>query len=78
MLLTDEEMWAIVCDFQKGILETGEVGGLCKAIRKAQLKEVTERLNDWYKEMCPHTNRGSFKYGCIECWLSLLKEVEDA
>ena len=45
--LTDEEMWDIACEFQKDILETGSVGNLCKAIRKAQLKKALQEVEDY-------------------------------
>jgi len=80
MLLTDEEIVvALLSPKDEGAEYFSQdiaIEDCERAIAKAQLKKVGDRLNHWYKELCPHTNRGSFKYGCIECWQSLLEEVE--
>lgn len=73
ILLTDEEMDRI--DIHYTFVNCG-ITHANRVKAKAQLKKVKDRLSKWAQEMCPHTNRGSFKYGCIECWLALLKEVE--
>ncbi len=35
-VLSDKELWDIASEYQQGILDTGEVGKLCKAVAQAQ------------------------------------------
>ncbi len=79
--LSDEGIGVIACEFQAGILETGEVGNLCKAIKKAQLKKV----GDWGNEECfDHPFKSRLKseeynrkrHRCPECWQILLEETK--
>jgi hypothetical protein len=49
MKLTNENIYDIACNYQKEILETGNVGKLCEAIRDAQHDLDMKPVEDWKK-----------------------------
>lgn len=59
--LSDEAMWVIASEYQKAILETGEVGELCRAIaRKAEqemLRQVVKLLDDALEDSLYYDHR---------------------